>query len=251
MSYIIGKGRHATEAYPERGAAAGATGATGATGPSGGATGSTGATGDTGATGSTGSTGATGDTGATGSTGSTGATGDTGATGSTGSTGATGDTGATGSTGATGATGSPTGFARNYATGPAADTSVATATPVLVLWAARDVPGGASTDVPITPAVTGRVRVMANLGIKNVTLGGGAVDFFVEVLKDGVPFGVVSAGSVPSSEFVEVPILVETTLTLALHQISVLVTVTTALSSLDIAASSCSIDVQEVSLATG
>lgn len=119
MSRLIGRGRHASETYPERGS--GVSG-TGPTGPSGGPTGDTGPTGNTGTTGHTGAAGATGPTGSTGAgaTGATGTTGDTGYTGpagtasSTGATGATGPsggpTGATGRTGPTGATGpeSPT-----------------------------------------------------------------------------------------------------------------------------------------------
>ncbi len=103
MSYIIGRGRYAREAYPsipsQGNSSTGATGATGPIGPGGGATGATGASGTVG---SMGATGATGNTGTTGAAGTTGATGSTGATGHTGSTGTTGAVGATGSTGVTG-----------------------------------------------------------------------------------------------------------------------------------------------------
>jgi hypothetical protein len=93
MSHIIGKGRYASETYPERG------------GLGGGGTGTTGATGSTGSTGPTGLPGVSANTGATGSTGPTGRTGSTGNTGSTGSTGPTGNVGNTGPTGSTGSTG--------------------------------------------------------------------------------------------------------------------------------------------------
>ena len=72
MSFIIGRGRYAREAYPR----AIFPGATGSTGPPDGLTGPTGPTGSTGPTGATGAasvvTGPTGPTGATGATGATG-----------------------------------------------------------------------------------------------------------------------------------------------------------------------------------
>jgi len=133
MAFITGKGRYATQTYPERSlsnggggtgttgsvGSTGATGPTGNTGPPGVAT-NTGATGPTGAMGNTGPGGGAANTGSTGPTGSTGNTGPTGAFG-TGSTGSTGPTGNTGSIGPTGFTG-PIGAAATGATGPTGST---------------------------------------------------------------------------------------------------------------------------------
>lgn len=110
MTRIIGRGRYASETFPEpRSPGGGSTGPTGAAG----APGTTGPTGPSvrGATGATGAPGAQGPTGPSqGPTGPTGARGPTGpsSAGATGPTGPHGSTGATGPSGAAGATG-PTG----------------------------------------------------------------------------------------------------------------------------------------------
>jgi len=116
MSFVIGKGRYATQTYAERSlpGGGGGTGTTGSAGP----TGATGPTGSTGPPGAATNTGATGPTGAIGSTGPGGGAANTGSTGPTGPAGSTGATGAFG-TGSTGATG-PTGFTGDVGpTGPA------------------------------------------------------------------------------------------------------------------------------------
>lgn len=116
MPHLIGKGRRATETYPDRSPGIGGSG-TGGTGPTGASgTGATGSTGATGPTGSTGPAGAATNTGASGASGPTGATGFTGPAGTAANTGSTGPTGPTGATGA-GATG-PTGVTGTTGAGP-------------------------------------------------------------------------------------------------------------------------------------
>jgi len=154
VSYIIGRGRYAREAYataPQSGGTGGSTGSTGSTGASGstgitgagvtGATGSTGSTGPSGASGATGitgagvtgSTGATGSTGLTGSTGKDGTTGSTGASGGAGAVGSTGTTGSTGASGATGASGSSVGATGQVSGTPGSGASTWTSAAISII----------------------------------------------------------------------------------------------------------------------
>ena len=188
--------------------------------------------------------------------GATGAPGDTGPTGSTGSTGDTGDTGPTGSTGSTGATGS-TGtvpaFASNSAEGPGSNQGVVSGAGVNVLWSSIEAgPPGPSATVQITPAVTGRVRVS---GMVCVFLGSAPnLDIVVRLVVGGVTQASPTAISTlvtAGTDFVEIPFLFETTLTLALHTVGINVSSTGGGTTAQLAQDSATINVQELATATG
>lgn len=107
-------------------------------------------------------------------------------------------------------------LARNYAVGPSDPQAIAAAG-TQITWGTVDVAGFTFNDVPITPHVSGRVRVRASIGVQNTS--NNPVTVIVEVQVDGVTYPVpaheeftVPASSGPEDDgFVQIPVL--TTLT--------------------------------------
>jgi hypothetical protein len=149
-------------------------------------------------------------------------------------------------------------LARNFAVGPAEGTAVTTGG-VQIPWGTTDVPGFTFADVPITPRVSGIVRVTAVVCVANSTSN--PATLIVEVQVDGVtqirplheevtvPF---TNGGEETSGFAAVPIETEI-LGLVLGtavNIQIKVTALTA-DALTLTTNNSSIEVQEVLPSTG
>jgi hypothetical protein len=142
-------------------------------------------------------------------------------------------------------------FARNFATGPKTATALSD-TPTQVRWNAIDVGTSPGTDVPITPRVTGVVRIIAVLSVQNAS--GDDADMAVKVQIDGSDLPLPDAEVVsirPGSSDVVV-VLVETTLPLNTTS-NVQITLATGNSdqTATLIQDSSSMEVQEVSNSTG
>lgn len=198
-----------------------------------------------------GTTGGTGTTGPTGSsqTGATGAIGHTGATGPTGATGSVGTAGVTGSRGATGAVG-PT-FASNFGSGPATPQAIGPAG-ANVIWSALGSGIPPTANVPITPAVTGRLRIKGMVGVRQGSVNN--LPITVQLSIDGVPIATPIAKTTLDNQLasdVEIPFQYETTLSLAAHTIEIFVSTVGAITSANISPTTATIDIQELPATTG
>lgn len=195
--------------------------------------------------------GSQGPTGPSGTTGPTGATGVTGATGPTGATGNTGATGGTGSTGSTGATGTPLPFAFNSGSGPAAPLAIDSGG-VSLIWNALGSGAPPTTDVPITPAVTGRVRIMGMVGLINAS--GPNLPITVQLGIDGVvqltPLAQSTLTNTGTSD-VEIPFLFEANLALGAHTIQIIVSTVGLGTSAQVATETSTIDIEELPVTSG
>ena len=246
--FRIGR-RGASHVYPQSSSAAGGGG-----GPAG-DTGSTGPTGSTGNTGSTGAPGTAVNTGATGETGSTGSTGAPGTASNTGSTGPTGATGA-GTQGATGATGSFPTFARNYGSGPN-PLQVVTSAGTPINWSVLGSGVAPTPNVPITPRVTGNLRIQGTLRLD--TPSSAPLPFVVQLMVNGVTQSTPSSSGnldiLASAN--EVPYLFEldaasgTGRAVGATTIIGIVVTTGLATTMHIAVDAATIDIQEVGITTG
>jgi hypothetical protein len=158
-------------------------------------------------------------------------------------------------------------FARNSAAGPATDTPIATSGSVGVTggteipWAVVAVPGVDVHDVPITPVSTGRVRVIGVVAVSNSA--NAPVNVLVQVEVNGVrsalPLKVEAtvinhaADSIGIGGASAIPIEIEIPTVLTLGVTANIRVVVTAQSSpaLTLIQDSSTLDVQEVSVATG
>jgi hypothetical protein len=140
-------------------------------------------------------------------------------------------------------------FARNFATGPKNQQDISGGG-VQILWNAIDV-GTSSADVPITPRSTGIVLVSGVVSIQNQSgfaiPGGASVSVQVNNGAALIPSG--AAAPLADQEIVTIPFLVEVTgLTVGTtYNIEIFVSGDTA----TLLAEASSVDVQEVSVATG
>lgn len=102
----------------------------------------------------------------------------------------------------------PANYAKNYASGPSADTPIAGSPGTQVPWATVDV-GVAGVSVQITPRVTGIIRVMGVLTIEGG--GEGAIDVQVQVQVNGVTQAIpeFEFNTVGNTETEAVPFMVE------------------------------------------
>lgn len=143
-------------------------------------------------------------------------------------------------------------FARNFASGPASETTI-TVPGVQVPWAAIDV-GSPGTDVPITPQSTGIIRIDGAITLKNHS--GDSVVVVVSAQVNGVdlPFPLAESISIPTNSFAVVPILAETTALPVGTPVNIQILVASDDSDTDeitIVLESSTLGVQEVSAATG
>lgn len=153
--------------------------------------------------------------------------------------------------------GSSDSFVRNFASAPASQTVVADDPGSQIVWNSIFSGAAASADVPITPAVTGRIRVSAVIVLKNIS-SDPAVDSGVQVVVQvgnpgvdtTVPFD--ERVSIPIGAAVAIPVLTETdpqpvgTPT----SISILLVAGDA-DAIALVSQSSTIDIQEVPAATG
>jgi hypothetical protein len=151
----------------------------------------------------------------------------------------------------------PPAFARNFASAPATQTTVASDPGSQIVWNSMDVGTAPSTDVPITPAVTGIIRVAAVICLKNNS-GDPAVLSGVQVIVQVgnppvdtlIPF--LERASIDIGEAVVIPVLTETDPQPigVPTSISILLIAGDA-NAIALVSQSSSIDIQEMSAATG
>lgn len=142
-------------------------------------------------------------------------------------------------------------FARNFATGPSSTVDILS-TGTALPWTAIDV-GGSGTEVPITPENTGVLRISGVICVKNSS-GVDTVDATVTILVNDVtiPLPEFDKASVTPNGFESIPFLAEVTgLTVGVGATVSIVVFASADGALHFGVSSSSIEVQEVSVATG
>jgi hypothetical protein len=145
----------------------------------------------------------------------------------------------------------PTPFARNFATGPKNDASIADG--IQITWNLIDSTGTSGTDVPITPQSTGVVLISGVVSAKN-TSGGPVSGIVVVVQVNGVNLPIpVFQGFAPLLDVgdtgeVSIPFLAETNIPVGTTR-NIQIFVTGAGGTL--IGESSSINVQEVAVATG
>lgn len=142
-------------------------------------------------------------------------------------------------------------FARNFASGPKVDTNIADVE-VNIPWNSIDVPPNAgNTDVPITPRATGVVLISGMVAVANTS--GAQCAVLITVKLDGVPIAppTVMSPTVENGGLVIVPILIEVDIPVGeTHAISVSAE-GEAVSNVILVGEGSSLNLQEVSVATG
>jgi hypothetical protein len=156
------------------------------------------------------------------------------------------------------ATGAVVPFARNFASGPELVQAIAAGGGTPIQWDVID--SGAATpspDVPITTQTTGIVLITGVIELKNVS--GSPVDAHVEVIVGGVPLDVpfnevVTIQGSFADTFAAIPIVAETTALQTPVGVATNIQVLVIASNSDVlsaVAGSCTLNLQEVSVATG
>jgi hypothetical protein len=152
-------------------------------------------------------------------------------------------------------------FARNSATGPSGLVPLDNGVDTYVPWHEVESVGiGTTIHVPITPKVTGKIRVIAMIGINNTTLDPATVDVRVAV-GDGatpipvpVPVAVATVDGTATPSIIEIPVLVDFDLPIGVtSNISIMATLTgTGVGAIgNFVTDLCSIDIEELSVSTG
>ena len=141
-------------------------------------------------------------------------------------------------------------FARNFASGPGTDTAVTTAG-TLVPWSAIDSGAPAGTDVPITPRSTGVVRISGVLSLSCISEGNEWVQLLVQVGGVAQAIPAVEKDTVSAGGFTAVPFLAEVTLPIGVAANIQIKLNPRVNDTVTIVADSCTIEVQEVPVATG
>lgn len=105
----------------------------------------------------------------------------------------------------------PAGFARNSAFGPPDGIQAISATGDKIKWSTLEVGTPGSTEVPITPQVTGIVRVIGSVVCRNTALSS-ANTMTVEIFIGGVGLGARSISTIDGateseSGFITIPVL--------------------------------------------
>lgn len=141
-------------------------------------------------------------------------------------------------------------FARNFASGPKEGDTIPIVGSVIV-WNAIDAGDDPSTDVPITAAVTGIIRISAVIAVVNPsgTPRNVIAALFVDDVAVPTPSG--WGGTVAANGALAFPILAEVETTVGVTS-NITVIVTPSVDSvLILSEDSSTIDIQEVSVATG
>jgi hypothetical protein len=148
-------------------------------------------------------------------------------------------------------------FARNFASAPDTQTLVDADPGSQIIWNSMDVGTAPSADVPITPAVTGIIRVAAVICLKNTSSDPQVLSGVQAIVQVGnppvdtlIPF--LERASIDIGEAVVIPILTET----APQPIGVPTSISILLiagdaGAISLVSQSSSLDIQEVSAATG
>lgn len=146
-------------------------------------------------------------------------------------------------------------FARNFAQGPSETTAV-TMAGVQVPWTSIESVGGSpppgTVDVPITPRVTGRVRLLAMVAVQNTS--GAAAKVSVQAQVGGVtvvgaPLGTETVDATTGVE--TVPYVFDLTLPVGTTSDIELLVSASADGALALIPSSTTLDIQELPRATG
>jgi hypothetical protein len=148
-------------------------------------------------------------------------------------------------------------FARNFASAPDTQTTVDEDPGSQIIWNSMDVGTAPSTDVPITPAVTGILLVSAVICLKNISsdpqvLSG--VQLIVQVgnppVDTLIPF--LERASIDVGEAVVIPVLTETApQTIGTPTSISILLIAGDTGAIALVSQSSSINIQEVSAATG
>lgn len=148
----------------------------------------------------------------------------------------------------------PTEFARNFAAGPTGDTLVIGGDGTQIPWSVIDV-GGPGTDVPITPQSTGIIRITAVVVIGNTSTDPQTVGIVqISALIDGVtPVAVPIAEqfSIDINGFKSIQLVAETPALPVGVTATIQILATLIAGTLVVVDSSSTVEVQEVSAATG
>ena len=147
-------------------------------------------------------------------------------------------------------------LARNFAQGPGGDTATPiTAAGILVPWATIESGAPPGVSVPITPAVTGRVRISAVLTILNASGASAIVSVQAQTTAGLIAFPLVQAtvdASVGEVDgFEAVPFLLDFLAPVGVVDNIQLFVTASADGALFLTLQSSTIDVQELLLATG
>lgn len=150
-----------------------------------------------------------------------------------------------------GAAGGAAAFARNFAQGPSVDTAVADGAGTQIPWAFIESGAAPGVHVPITPQVTGRVRIVGVFAIVSVDEASVNIHFTVQIDDVTHATPVVSA-TVPASGLATVPFLVDIPVLPVgtTSNISILATASDS-PGLSLAELSSTLDIQELPAATG
>jgi len=138
--------------------------------------------------------------------------------------------------------------ARNFAFGPGTDTGILTTPGTDVPWSNLE-SGAAGVNVPITPRVTGRLSIRAMLMLKSTVASSVTINVRVDgITTIAIPFSVPAT---PAANLnTPVPLLVETTVTLAPHTIQIRCVASGDDGNM-LVANQCSVEVQELVGAAG
>lgn len=148
-------------------------------------------------------------------------------------------------------------FARNFASAPDTQTLVDADPGSQIIWNSMDVGTAPSTDVPITPAVTGIIRVSGVICLKNTSTDPSVLSGVQLLVQVGnppvatlIPF--LERASIDVGEAVVIPVLTET----APQPIGVATSISILLiagdaNAISLVSQSSSLDIQEVAAATG
>ena len=140
-------------------------------------------------------------------------------------------------------------LARNFATGPKVGTAVAAAG-TQVPWNSIDF-GPDGVDVQITPQTTGLVRVSAVIAVGNSDVAQRNVQVQVQIGNVTVPLPVSDQVTVAANGLEAIPFLIELSLPVGVpSQIQILVTAEVD-GQISLSQESSSMELQEVSIATG
>lgn len=147
-------------------------------------------------------------------------------------------------------------FARNYARGPINATDIGTGG-TIVPWGSVTSTGNPGVNVPITPRVTGIVRIIGVISVKSVSGVQETVQLMVTIngVQLQVPF--FETPSIEAGGQIDVPILVETDASVGgplpvntTANVQIIAFASTG-GVLQLVSDTCTLAVQEVSLATG
>ena len=165
--------------------------------------------------------------------------------------GSQGPIGPQGPTGPQGPPGPQLPFANNYAEGPAALTAIPGGGGVQLPWSTIASGAVAGPDVPITPMVTGRLRILAVVNVVNEDIANVAV-VRLQAQVNSVSVGPFVEFAVPTAGTLTVPLQLETTVPIsATSNVEILATSVIGGSPSIVNNAKATITIQEISNITG